>query len=73
MLTKNDFDQIKKIVSEEVRKRTKRLPTTNEFYKMADKILGELKAIREEHAIQTYHVTDHEKRLNKLEKIAPTP
>jgi hypothetical protein len=36
------------------------------FGKM-DKVMGELKAIREEQAVQGHHLSDHEDRIEKIE------
>jgi hypothetical protein len=43
------------------------LPTKDEFYGMMDKVMGELKAIREEQAVQSQHLSDHDDRIGKLE------
>ena len=42
------------------------LPTKDEFYVKMDEVMGELKAIREEQAMQSQHLSDHEDRLEKL-------
>ena len=36
------------------------LPTKDEFYGKMDEVMGELKAIREEHALQSQHLRDHD-------------
>jgi predicted nuclease with TOPRIM domain len=43
------------------------LPTKDEFYGNTDKVMGELKAIREEHAVQSNKLSEHEDRIEKLE------
>ena len=43
------------------------LPTKDEFYTKMDEVRGELKAMREEVAIQTHQVADHDDRLEKIE------
>jgi len=43
------------------------LPTKDEFYSKMDEVMGELKATREEVAVQTHQVADHDDRLEKLE------
>ena len=43
------------------------LPTKDEFYGTMDKVMGELKAIREEVAVLGHQVSNHEDRLQKLE------
>lgn len=45
------------------------LPTKEEFYEQADKIMGELKAMREEHGMLSARVYDnHGPRIEKVEK-----
>jgi chromosome segregation ATPase len=43
------------------------LPTKDELYTKMDEVMRELKAIREEVAIQTHQVADHDDRLEKIE------
>lgn len=43
------------------------LPTKEEFYGNNDKVMGELKALREEHAVQSHTLSEHEDRIEKLE------
>ncbi|MFZ5856620.1 MAG: hypothetical protein ACOYZ6_07305 [Chloroflexota bacterium] len=43
------------------------LPTKEEFYEKMDEVMGELKAIREEQAVQTHKLSNHEDRIEKLE------
>ena len=43
------------------------LPTKDAFYSKMDEVMGELKATREEVAVQTHQVADHDDRLEKLE------
>lgn len=45
----------------------KHLPTKSEFYAKMDEVMGELKAIREEHTTIGDILTNHENRLHKLE------
>ncbi len=45
------------------------LPTKDEFYEAMDGIMGELKAIREEQAVLSGRVSDHDDRLDMLEEI----
>jgi hypothetical protein len=44
------------------------LPTKDDFYEKMDEVVGELKAIREEHTIVTHQVSNHEDRIEKIEK-----
>ena len=43
------------------------LPTKDEFYTKMDEVVGELKTIREEQALQSQHVSDHDDRIEKIE------
>lgn len=43
------------------------LPTKDAFYGKMDEAMGELKAIREEQAVQSQHLSDHEDRIQKVE------
>ena len=66
-LTQKDFEDIEKIVNTSVTKKTKNLPTRDEFFTGMDKVMGELEAIREERTLVGHQVSDHEDRLSKLE------
>ena len=76
MLTQRDFDRLEKLIDalleakleEKLTDKLKYLPTKDDFYKKMDEVMGELKAIREEHSISAYQVADHEERLEVLEK-----
>ena len=78
VLDSNDLKAIKELIEvavEEVIDRmglaTKdhlgNLPTKDEFYGKMDEVMGELKAIREEQAVQSQHLSDHEDRIEKIE------
>jgi hypothetical protein len=43
------------------------LPTKDDFYTKMDEVMGELKTIREEQALQSQHLSDHDDRLEKIE------
>ena len=43
------------------------LPTKDEFYDKMDEVMTELKTIREELALQSQHVADHDDRIEKIE------
>ena len=43
------------------------LPTKDDFYGMMDKVMGELKAIREEVTVLSHQVSEHDDRLDKIE------
>jgi len=42
------------------------LPTKDEFYTKMDEVMGELKTIREEQALQSQHLSDHDDRIEKI-------
>lgn len=78
MLTQDDIKIIENIVEEKLGEKTSLLPTKQEFFGKMDEVMGELKAIREEHALQGHTVSnhtdqleDHEERLKKVEKRVP--
>lgn len=79
-LTTNDLRLIKDIVKitideeldvkleEKFNEKLGALPNKEEFYEQTDKIMKELKDIREEHTILTNKVyEDHETRMEKIE------
>lgn len=43
------------------------LPTKDEFYGVMDKVMGELKAIREEVAVLEHQVSEYTDRLDRIE------
>jgi len=43
------------------------LPTKDEFYTKMDEVMGELKTIREEQALQSHKLSEHEDRIEKIE------
>jgi hypothetical protein len=43
------------------------LPTKDEFYTKMDAVMGELKTIREEQALQSQHLSDHDDKIDKIE------
>ncbi|KKU85734.1 hypothetical protein A3A64_03070 [Candidatus Gottesmanbacteria bacterium RIFCSPLOWO2_01_FULL_48_11] len=75
MLTQQDIKVIETIVEEKLDKKTRLLPTKDEFFTKMDEVVGELKAIREEHALQgntlsnhTDQLENHDKRVKNLEE-----
>jgi hypothetical protein len=61
--TKDELKEVKSLVAH--------LPTKTEFYTAMDKIMGEIKAMREELAIVTGYedkIEDHEDRITAVEK-----
>ena len=48
------------------------LPTKDEFYGAMDKVMGELKAIREEVTILGHQVSEHTDRLDRIESNQET-
>lgn len=70
-MTQVDLDEIEKIVDEKVGEKTKYLPTKEEYFATEDKIMGELKSIREEVTIMAdlqRQVHDHEDRTERVEE-----
>jgi len=65
--TRFDLQDLKTEIEEKI----KNLPTKDEFFKAMDEVMGELKTIREEQQLQSYHSSDQGERLEKLEKIHP--
>ena len=43
------------------------LPTKDEFFTKMDEVMGKLKTIREEQALQSQHLSDHADRMEKVE------
>lgn len=73
MLTQRDIDEIDKLISEKLDEKTKLLPSKDDFFGKMDEVMGELKAIREEHALQGNTVSDHtdqlEKQMSQIEHL----
>jgi uncharacterized protein YPO0396 len=76
-LAKLDNDDLKAIkdlievtiderLDEKLNEKSGHLPTKDEFYGMMDKVMGELKAIREEIGVLGDQVSEHADRLDKL-------
>lgn len=75
-LTQLDINEIENIVGEKIEERTKNLPTKNEFFNWMDKIMGELKTVREEITILSgmkSQVNNLETRVEKVEKKLSLP
>jgi len=71
-LTIKDLSEIEKVVDERIGERTKNLPTKEEFFSREDKIMTELKAVRDEITMLSdlnRKVNDHESRIEKVEKV----
>ena len=78
-LTNNDLKLIKNVMKvtideeldEKLEEKVKYLPTREEFFDREDKIMNELKTVREEITILSdlnRKVNDHEERIEKVEK-----
>lgn len=72
-LTQSDFDQIETLVKETVKEEISHLPTKDEFYGKMDEVMGELKTIREEHAVSSGQISNHEDRIASLEEKTGVP
>jgi len=68
MLTQQDIDEIDKLITEKLDEKTKLLPTKDDFFTKMDEVMGELKAIREEHALQGNTISNHTDQLEKQER-----
>lgn len=73
MLTRNDLDQIEKLIEEKFSEKLKFLPTKDEFYRKMDEVMGELKAIREELAAVTGRVSIHSDQLDASALLSINP
>lgn len=76
-LTSRDLKAIRDLVKitideeleEKLNEKLKYFPSKEEFFEGLDKIIGELKTIREQHDIISHKVyEDHEPRITKVEK-----
>lgn len=65
MLTQQDIDEIDKLITEKLDEKVKLLPTKDDFFGKMDEVMGELKAIREEHVLQGNTVSDHSDQLER--------
>src|SRR4030095_10488748 len=54
-------------LDEKLDERLSHLPTKDEFYEKMDEVMGELKTIREEQALQNQHQADYDERIEKRE------
>ena len=81
---KRDIQSIKKRLDNtatkddlrDLEKKIAYLPTKGEFYNSMDKVMGELKAIREENIVLSYmkrQVNDHEDRIEMVEEKLNIP
>ncbi|MBI3397582.1 hypothetical protein HY045_03840 [Candidatus Woesebacteria bacterium] len=67
-LNQNDFDEIEKLVRETVQEEIRLLPSKDEFFSNMDKVLGELKALRDEVTIVNHQYDRTNKRVDKIDK-----
>jgi beta-lactamase superfamily II metal-dependent hydrolase len=68
-LTKSDLSQIKHLLdNQEESFDTKIVEVKNDFYNKIDPILKEVTASQEERTILSHRVSDHEDRIEKVEK-----
>jgi len=54
-------------LDEKLDEKLSHLPTKDEFYEKMDEVMGELKTVREEQAVQSHQLSDHAGRLDKIE------
>lgn len=57
---KSDIEELKGLINH--------LPTTEDFYKKEDEIVGELEKAREEQILLSQHVSDLSDRMDEFEK-----
>ena len=67
-LNKNDLQLVRQIVEEVVEEKNKNLPTKDEFFNSMDQLITELKANRQEQTFIVHRLTNHENRIQKVEK-----
>jgi hypothetical protein len=71
-LNKNDLRLVRQIVEEVVEEvveeKNKNLPTKDEFFNSMDQLITELKANRQEQTFIVHRLTNHENRIQKVEK-----
>jgi hypothetical protein len=80
-LDKDDIKAIKTLIEvtfdeqfdERLDEKLSHLPTKDEFYTKMDEVMGELKTIREEQAIQGHQLSNHEDRIEKIESHLGMP
>jgi hypothetical protein len=80
VLDNDDLKAIKDLVEvtldekleEKLQERLSYLPTKDDFYGMMDKVMGELKAVREEVAVLGHQVSEHTDRLDRIESNQDT-
>lgn len=58
-------------LEEKVKQYVGNLPTREEFNSRMDEMMGELKTVREEHAMLSQHSSDHSDAIEALQKIHP--
>jgi len=71
LITRVLDDRLETKVREVVKEELGNFPTKDEFYNSMDQIMGELKATRQEQTILAGKSSDHEERIESLEKIHP--
>ena len=67
-----EFKRLEKAIDKKLEERLKNIPTKHEFFNAMDKLMKELKAMREEHQIAVPRIYDHEERISSLEEIHPS-
>lgn len=60
-------------LDEKLDEKLSHLPTKDEFYTKMDEVMGELKTIREEQAVQSHQLSNHEDRVEKLDSHPGLP
>jgi len=71
MLTQKDIDLLETSFKEVFATKEEIKETKNEIVSLLDKMMGELKTIREGVTLTSHRVSNHEDRITKLEKKQP--
>lgn len=66
ILAKPDYDEIRRVVREEVVELTSNLPSKKDYFATSDKIVKEIKAMREDHAA---HMAIHDETEKSVKNI----
>jgi hypothetical protein len=75
VLTQKDLNAIRKLIGLEIdekleaklEEKLKNFPTKADFFSRMDEVMGELKAIREEHTVAAHQLSNHENRITQVE------
>ncbi len=66
ILAKPDYDEIRRVVREEVAEMTSSLPSKKDYFETSDKMMVELKGLREDNAAHMAIHDDNEKDIKNV-------